>query len=95
MPRIKPRLALTGAALAAVALSIPVAAAAGWFGVGEQLPPANAKPLSVIIKALEDGGNRQIEHVEFEHGVWEVEVHRDGREIKLHIDPTSGAVVSR
>ena len=93
MLHIKPRLAIAGVALAVVA--IPVAASAGWFGLGEELPPANAKPLSAIIKSLEDTGAKQIEQVEFEHGVWEVEVHRDGREIKLHIDPVSGAVVKR
>ena len=68
------------------------AAFAGWFD--EEAPPADAKPLSAIIKALEEQGYRTITAVEFEDGRWEVEVKGPtGQEMELQVDPVSGAVV--
>jgi hypothetical protein len=71
------------------------AALAGWFS-REEMPPANAKPLSVVIKSLEDQGLGRIEEVEFSGGVWEVEVHQaDGKEVELHVDPMTSQIVKR
>lgn len=64
---------------------------AGWFS--DELPPANAKPLSEIIKAVEDKGSKTITDVEFDDGVWKIEVHQpDGKEVHIEIDPISGTV---
>jgi hypothetical protein len=41
-------------ALAGLLAMAPLSAHAGWFS--EETPPANAKPLSEIIKSLEDQG---------------------------------------
>jgi hypothetical protein len=72
----------------------PVAAHAGWFS--EELPPANAKPLSMMIKSLEDQGYKKIEKVGFESGVWEVEVHQaGGKEVELHVDPITTKIVKK
>ena len=70
-------------------------AVAGWF-TKEEMPPANAKPLSVVIKSLEDQGYKNIEEVEFSGGVWEIEVHQaDGKEIEFHVDPVTAQIVKR
>jgi hypothetical protein len=70
-------------------------ALAGWFSK-EELPPANAKPLSIVIKSLEDQGYRNIEEVEFSGGVWEVEVHQaSGKEVEFHVDPVTAQIVKR
>jgi hypothetical protein len=76
-----------------VALSA-MPASAGWFS--DEQPPAGAKPLSVIVKILEDQGLGGITEVEFEDGVWKIEVHQsDGREIDVKVDPVTGLVQSR
>jgi hypothetical protein len=33
--------------------------------------------------------------VEFDDGVWEIEVHKNGTEIKLHVDPRAGQTKAR
>jgi hypothetical protein len=81
---------VTLAALFSIALS-PVAAQAGWFS--DELPPANAKALSEIIKTVEDKGFKTISDVEFEDGVWKIEAYQaDGKEIELKVDPISGEI---
>lgn len=78
-------------ALAVVITGLSTSAHAGWFS--DEAPPANAKPLSEVIKVLEDKGYMTITEVEFERGVWEIEVHQpDGKEIKLKVDPVSGEI---
>jgi uncharacterized membrane protein YkoI len=66
-----------------------LAARAGWFR--DEAPPANAKPLSEIIKSVEDRHYGTITEVEFEDGKWEVEIHQaNGKEIEIHVDAVSG-----
>ena len=56
----------------------------------DELPPANAKPLSAIVQSIEDRGLGAIAEVEFDDGFWEVELRKDGRKIKLDVDPSTG-----
>lgn len=80
------------AALAVLLIVAPVSAHASWFS--EELPPANAKPLSAIIKSMEDQGYKNIEEVEFDDGAWEIEVHQaGGKEIEIHVDPVAGKIL--
>ena len=73
--------------------TIPLAAQAGWFS--DEAPPANAKPLSAIIKTVEDRGLGAITEVEFEDGKWEIEVHQaGGNESEIHVDPIKGLIVA-
>lgn len=58
----------------------------------EELPPAGAMPLSTIVQAVEALGLGFIEEVEFEDGVWEFELHKDGGKVKLVADPMTGEV---
>jgi hypothetical protein len=68
------------------------AAHAGWF-TDDEVPPANAKPLSEIIKAVEDKGYKTITEVEFDDGVWKIEVQQPGgKEVHIKVDPVSGGV---
>lgn len=55
-------------------------------------PPAGALPLSTIVQSVEALGLGVIEEVEFEHGAWEFELHKDGREIELVADPLTGQI---
>jgi len=52
----------------------------------DEAPSENAKPLSAIVRSIEDRGAGTITEVEFERGFWVVELRRDGRKIKLDID---------
>ncbi len=68
-----------------------VGARADWFS--DELPPANAKPLSEIIKAVEAQGYKTITEVEFDDNVWKIEAHQpDGKEVHVQVDPLSGAI---
>jgi hypothetical protein len=60
----------------------------------EEAPPSNAKPLSEIVRSLEDQGYKDVERIKFDDHVWVIDVHRaGGKEIKLHVNPVSGQVV--
>ncbi|WP_419197872.1 PepSY domain-containing protein [Pseudomonas aeruginosa] len=61
--------------------------------VRRRTPPANAKPLSEIIKGVEEAGHKTIVELEFEDGVYEIEaLDAQGKEVKLKVDPVSGKV---
>ena len=59
----------------------------------DEKPPANAKPLSELVRTIEQRADFQaFESIELEGGVYEVEYYtKDDKEKKLHIDPVSGA----
>ena len=84
------RLAIAACALAASSLM----ARADWFK--DETPPANAKPLSSVIKMLEDRGMKTITEVEFDDGKWKIEVHQaGGKETTVKVDAVSGQIVSK
>ncbi len=56
----------------------------------DEIPPANAMLLSTIVESVEARGVWIITAVEFDDGFWEVELRKDGRKIKLAIDPGTG-----
>lgn len=89
MRPIYPSLAIVFCAIGASTL----VARANWFR--DETPPANAKPLSSIIKIVEDHGYKTITEVEFEDGKWEIEVHQGGKEIELHVDAVSGQIAPK
>ena len=53
------------------------------------------KPLSEIIRSIEDQRLGVITEADLDHGRWEVEVHKDGRKTTLYVDPKTGAVDRR
>ena len=60
----------------------------------EEAPPSNAKPLSEIVRSLEDQGYNDVERIKFDDNVWVIDVHRaGGKKIKLHVNPVSGQVL--
>jgi hypothetical protein len=78
-------------ALALATSLAPVSVRAGWFSY--DTPPANAKPLSTIIKAVEDQGCKAVTDVGFEDGKWSIEaLQADGNQVELSADPITGQV---
>jgi hypothetical protein len=65
-------------------------ATAAW---ADSRPPASALPLSQVLAALERDGWGPFKEVEFDDGVWEVEVWKGRQRYKLEVDPTSGKVL--
>lgn len=75
---------------AGIVLALAASAAAGG-----ELPPSDGKPLSELVKSLEDAGVGVITSIEFDDGVWEVQTHKDGKWVELHVDPRTGEIKRR
>jgi hypothetical protein len=58
------------------------------------LPPENARPLSEIVEAVESQGYAPVE-LEFEDGHWEITAMREGKAVKLYVDPLSASISER
>ena len=59
----------------------------------DRLPPADAKPLSAIVGALEQRNLGNIVEIDFDDRVWEIDVlPEEGRRLELYVDPVSGAI---
>lgn len=59
------------------------------------IPPSNGKPLSTIIKSVEDKTKATITEAEFDDGYWEVEINKNNVCRKLYLDPTTGNELRR
>jgi outer membrane lipoprotein-sorting protein len=57
-------------------------------------PPADAVPLSEVVKSLEEKGYSPVTEVSMDNGVWEVEAYKDGQERELKVNPKDGQVLS-
>lgn len=57
----------------------------------DDMPSAGAMPLSTVVQSVEARGLGIITEVEFDDEFWEIEVRKNGRKIKLALDPRTGA----
>ena len=80
--------------LFAVAALSPIVLSATPATAAVARPPADAKPLSEIVKSLEDAGFAPIIEVEFRAGRWHVEAFKDGQKRDLRVHPVSGEITS-
>jgi uncharacterized membrane protein YkoI len=62
--------------------------------IASEMPLNDAKPLSEIVRTLEEKGYSPFVEIEFEDGQWEVKVYKEGVKRELKIDPVSGKIVS-
>ena len=76
---------------AVVALTVVFGATQAMAG---ERPPADAAPLSEIVKSLEEKGFSPITEISMDNGVWEVETYRDGQERELKVNPKDGQIIS-
>ena len=78
--------------LAVLLAMVSLSACARRFS--DETPPGNAKPLSEIIKSLEDQGYKGIGRIKFDENAWVIEVHQaGGKEVELLVNPVSGQIV--
>ena len=80
--------------LFAVAALSPIVLSATPATAAVARPPADVKPLSEIVKSLEDAGFAPIVEVEFRAGRWHVEAFKDGQKRDLRVHPVSGEITS-
>ena len=78
----------------------------GWVKIGRrwwvifrcrltgERPPADAVPLSEVVKSLEEKGYSPVTEVSMDNGVWEVEAYKDGQERELKVNPKDGQVLA-
>src|SRR5690242_20674933 len=60
----------------------------------EETLPANAKPLSEIIRALEGQGYKDIDRVKLDENVWVIKAHQaGGKEVEVKVNPITGQIV--
>lgn len=57
-------------------------------------PPTDAKPLSEVIKSVEDEGYERISDVSYDDGKWEIDAYRGEQKRDLEVDPHSGDILS-
>lgn len=57
-------------------------------------PPREAQPLSQILRGLSKAGYADIHEVSFEHRYWEIEAFRKDGQHELHVQPSTGEVIS-
>ncbi|MGF1651667.1 MAG: PepSY domain-containing protein [Hyphomicrobiaceae bacterium] len=79
------RMKLIAPAVAALALTLPMAVQAA--------PPSDARPLSEIIASIEASGDvAWFDEIEWEDdGYWEIEYYRpDGAKVEVRINPVTG-----
>ena len=63
--------------------------------LADDKPPRNAKPLSEIIKNLENKGYSPIVDVDYDDDqVWEIKAYRNNQKRELKINPVSGDILS-
>lgn len=58
----------------------------------DEIPPANAIPLSEIVRSLEAAGHNVITDIDFDDRVWIVRVYKAGLEFEIRVDPVSGDI---
>ena len=80
--------------LLTAAILAPLAFAAAPAMAQVARPPADAKPLSEIIKSLEDAGFSPIVEVDFRAGRWHVEAFHKGQKRDLRVHPVTGEITS-
>lgn len=61
----------------------------------DDLPPADAVPLSAVVQSIEDRNLGVVTEAEFDDGLWEIKVRKNGRKTKFHIEPTTGNMRKR
>ncbi|WP_237066067.1 PepSY domain-containing protein [Microbulbifer guangxiensis] len=74
-------LAIAGATLS------PLAAA-------DDKPPPGAMALSTVLTKLEQQGYTPIIEVSLENGRWEVEAYKEGKPVKVEVDPNTSDILS-
>ncbi|MFQ5417670.1 MAG: PepSY domain-containing protein [Myxococcota bacterium] len=58
----------------------------------DEIPPANAKPLSEVIETIEAEGHTVITEVKFDDWTWIVQIYESGLEFEIRVEPLSGEI---
>ncbi len=58
----------------------------------DELPPKNSLPISAVIQSVEARGLGIVTEFDYDNGFWAVDLRKDGRKIKLIVDPMTGEI---
>jgi hypothetical protein len=75
-----------------LALGLTAGAAMPAFAGSDDRPGKDWMPIEQVVKTLGDAGYSEISEVEADDGHWEGKAMKDGRLIKFHADPRTGAI---
>ena len=78
-----------------IIVSLAFILASSFAANAAELPPANSKPLSAIIKIIENKNTGTIAEAEFDDGYWEVEINKNNVCQELFINPQTGNEILR
>ena len=83
-------------------LKTVLAALAATLTAGLAAAPARADapgkdwmPIDQVLTKLSEAGYGSVRSIEADDGVWKAKVSRDGRTIKVQLDPRTGAIVEK
>lgn len=59
-------------------------------------PPADAKNILDVAKALQDAGYQEITEIEYDDDYWKAEVYTtEGKKRDVKVDPTTGEIIDK
>lgn len=87
MTRIFATKTLAGGLLAAGLFAVPALA--------DDRPGPDWMPIEGAVRALEQAGYANVHGLEADDGVWEGKAVKDGRSVKVKVDPHNGAVTEK
>ncbi|MFF8800250.1 MULTISPECIES: PepSY domain-containing protein [unclassified Methylobacterium] len=58
-------------------------------------PMKDGMPIDQVLQKLSEAGYTDVRSIEADDGVWKGKASRDGRSVKVSVDPQSGAVVEK
>lgn len=60
----------------------------------DEVPPKSAKPLSEVLRGIEQHGYTPVISVYLENGRWQLQAFKAGQKRALKVDPLSGRIIS-
>lgn len=72
-----------------------LAGAVAGPALADDRPGPDWMPAEQAVRALEQAGYGNVHGIEADDGVWEGKASRDGRSVKVKVDPRSGAVTEK
>lgn len=85
---------MKGVLSVAIASLLVFVSAAATARDKDEIPPANAKRLSEIVRSIEAQGHTVITDIDFDDWKWVVRVYKAGLEFEILVDPVSGETLS-
>ncbi|WP_069947405.1 PepSY domain-containing protein [Microbulbifer aggregans] len=78
-----------------IALALAIAGATlSPLAAADKKPPPGAMALSTVLTTLEQQGYTPIVEVSLDDGRWEIEAFKEGKPVKVKVDPNTAEILS-